>query len=325
MSNVPPSEHVRAAVARVHETDTSALQRADALSEIALDLQKQPRDPQALHDALYLYAQALELAADEPVAVARLRAGRGSARRRMPGSGQDDLLAAREDFAAALPVLAEAGSAEEVAELQLSYGLVVHALAQSGRANLQDAVTAYHAALRTFTASAYPREFATLHNNLATAYLSMRLSPEKEGLREAMAVQSFEHALEVVSLEEDPSEYAMLQNNLGNALQAMPSSHRLQNLARAVEAYDEALKVRTVRDTPVEYANTISNKANALMNLPDDMDDLDKGNPDNLRAAVALLEQASDVFARHHLPDRAQIVDGIVAELKAELDGQAGA
>lgn len=319
MSTPPPSEHVLATVERVAATGRPALERAEALVEVALDLQKKPRTPQDLFDALYLYERAIELTEELPLARARALAGRGAALRRMPGSGLEELRAAREAFASALPVLRERGDDEEQAEVEMSYGLVLQALANAGEASLPDAVSAYQRALRVFRVDAYPREYAILHNNLATAYLSMRLAPEQAKMREAMAVQSFQEALRVVTLEEDPSEYAMLQNNLGNALQAIQSSHRLENLLRAVEAYDEALKVRTAYDTPVEYANTLANKANALMNLPDDPEDPDAGNPTNLAEALELLRGARELFLRHHLPDRAQVVAELIDELARDL------
>ncbi|MEM1349113.1 MAG: hypothetical protein AAGI01_11190, partial [Myxococcota bacterium] len=264
--------HVVAMVEQIASTEMPPLERAEALIEIALDLQKQPKDPQDLHDALYLYERAAEWTADHRLATARVHAGRGAALRRLPGSGLAELEQARDAFEDALPVLRADGEAEELAEVEMSFGLVLQALAAANRATLPDAIAAYQRALRTFGKHAYPREYAILHNNLATAYLSMKLSPEKDVMREAMAVQSFRQALEVVTLLEDPSEYAMLQNNLGNALQAMRTAHPLENLRRAVEAYDEALKVRTPYDTPVEFANTATNTANALMNLPDDPD-----------------------------------------------------
>lgn len=315
-----PSPHVLATIERIQSSDHSPLERADALVELALDLQKQPRDPQELVDALHLYDVATSWVAEEPVAKARILAGRGSALRRFPGSGLETLMDAKQCFDSALDVLRSQGSDEEIAELELSYGLVLHALAAGGRAKLTDAIAAYQRSLRTFTRDRFPREYATLHNNLATAYLSMRLAPEKEGLREGMAVQSFREALKVVTLEDDPTEYAMLQNNLGNALQAMRSSHPLENLARAVEAYDEALKVRTAFDTPLEYANTIANKANALMNLPDNPNDLSQGNPVNLRHATQLLRDAGQVFIKHHVRDRAEMVHELAQQLETELE-----
>lgn len=316
-----PSDHIRATVTEVRASGRPPVEQAESLVEVAFDLQKKPKSPQDLVDALHLYEHAIELSADLPLARARALAGRGGALRRMPGFGPDTLVEARDALSEALTVLREAGEAEEVAEVEMSHGLVLQALANEGKAPLEQAVKSYHRALQTFTKEAFPREFATLHNNLATAYLSMRLSPEREVMREALAVQSFQEALKVVSLDQDPVEYAMLQNNLGNALQSMHSAHRLENLSRAVEAYDEALKVRTAYDTPLEYANTVANKANAVMNLPDDPEDHSKGNPENLATAVGLLREARDVFAKHGVEDRAHIVHELAESLAAELGG----
>ena len=322
------SEHVQATVTTIKSSGRPEIEMAESLVEVAFDLQKKPKSPQDLVDALYLYEHALELSSETPLARARALAGRGGALRRMPGLGAEQLQLAQSCFKEALVVLREAGDAEEVAEVEMSHGLVIQALANFGEAKLEDAIQAYHRALSTFTKDAFPREFATIHNNLATAYLSMRLAPEREVIREALAVQSFQEALKVVTLEEDPTEYAMLQNNLGNALQAMRSSHPIDNLHRAVEAYDEALKVRTAYDTPVEYANTLANKANALMNLPDPAPPegaapavaSSVGNPQNLIEAVRLLEEAADVFDKAGVSDRAQIVRELSGSLKAELD-----
>ncbi len=318
------SSHVQAAIAEVASMDVDPLRKAEAFVDLAIDLQKQPRHPQELFDALHLYglAETASLEAGDALARARAVAGKGSALRRMPGGGVEALDQAQDAFAEALPVLREHGAAEEAAEVEMSLGLVLHALANAGRAPINRAVQAYHRALRTFTQDAYPREFAILHNNLATAYLGMRMDPEKGAMREAMAVQSFREALRVVSLEEDPVEYAMLQNNLGNALQAMRSSHPLENLARAVEAYDEALKVRTAHDMPVEHANTLVNRANALMNLPDGYateTPKDALNVENLSEACDHLRKARTLFHAGGYADRAHMVAQLLGELEREL------
>lgn len=315
-----PSPHILAAVAQAGASaEASAVQQAESLVELAVTLQTQPRAAQDLLDAIFLYARAEELAAADPIAQARAVAGRGVALRRMPGYTTDALSESRACLERALAVLRQHGDDEELAELEMNLGLVIHTLAGADQASLKDAIGAYQAALRTFSAERYPREFATLHNNLATAYLAMRLAPEKEGLREALAVQSFQEALKVVTLDDDPVEFAMLQNNLGNALQAVPSAHRFANLERAVEAYDQALKVRTRHDMPVEHANTLVNKANAVMNLPDSEDAT--SNPRNLATAIALFHTAEAIFAEHGLDDRVAIVEECRRELERELAG----
>ena len=111
----------------------------------------------------------------------------------------------------------------------------------------------------------------------------------------------------------------MLQNNLGNALQYVSSSHRVENGYRALEAYDEALKVRTLRDMPGEYANTISNKANCLSNLPDDLADVEKGNPKNIAAAVELYTEAKNIFESVGELGKAIEVGNAISELSPDL------
>lgn len=318
------SEHVLATLRRVESSDRPVIERAEALVEVAFDLQKQPRSPQDLWDALALYDAAIAWAEAFPLAKARALSGRGAALRRIPGTDPSHLDEARDCLRQALEVLTEAGDPEEVAETEMTLGLVLQALASHGKAPLEHAVKAYHRALKTFTRASHPREYAVLHNNLATAYLSMKLAPDKEVMREAMAVQSFQEALKVVTLIDDPSEYAMLQNNLGNALQATRGKNAFENLHRAIEAYDEALKVRTRYDTPLEYANTVANKANALMNLPDSPEASARSNPMNLRRAVDLLREAEDVFSEHGVTDRAHMVFELRMSLEAELTDPVG-
>ena len=195
---------------------------------------------------------------------------------------------AEAEFEQALPTLYELGVPEEAAEAEMNLGLVLQSLAASNAVPITECLKAYQRALQVFTLKKYPTEYAILHNNLATAYLSIPMKDEKSKMREAMAVQSFQEALKVVTLIDQPSEYAMLQNNLGNALQYASSSHAVENNLRALEAYDEALKVRTPEDTPYEYANTICNQANCLSNLPDDVENPELGNRDRLREAREL-------------------------------------
>jgi tetratricopeptide (TPR) repeat protein len=318
------SEHIKAMVEEARASGRSDVEQAESLVEIAFDLQKKPLSPQELWDALFLYAKAAELAKDTPLARARALAGQGAALRRTPGPNGAPLDDARACFEEALPILRDGGEAEEIAEVEMTYGLVLQALAAQNRAPLTLAVNAYQRALRFFTRATHAREYAVLHNNLATAYLSMRMAPEREGLREALAVQSFREALTVVTLDQDPAEYAMLQSNLGNALQMTRTSHPFENLARAVEAYDEALKVRTAHDMPVEHANTLSNKANALMNLPDDPAEIERGNPRNLAEAARLFERAKATFEEHGYPDRAASVEEILASIRVDLAPAAG-
>ena len=313
-------EHVKAALAAAESSNISVLEKIDLLIEIAIGVQQKPRFVQDLHHAVSLYDRALTLCpAGETLLTARIQARKGTALNAIPDEGSEFVEQARQLFESALRGLQQEGSTEEVAEVEMNLGIALQTLAAMGRARAADAIGAYLRALRTFTRESHPTEFVILHNNLATAYLSMPMTEPSGKMREALAVQSFEEALKVVTLVDQPVEYAMLQNNLGNALQYASSSHSVENNLRALVAYDEALKVRNVKDTPLEYANTISNKANALCNLPDDPSQPGRGNRRNLGQARQYLEEAKGIF--EHFGDMAKmrVTMEVLSELRQEL------
>ncbi len=292
-------EQVKAALGATESPEIPAREKIDLLMEIAMGLQRQARAVQDLYQSVLLYDRALELCtAEDALLTARLRARKGTALNAIPREGPQFAEEARELFESALTTLQEHGSSEETAEVEMNLGVTLHTLGSMGRARMADAVGAYLRALRIFTREAHPTEFAILHNNLATAYLSMPMSQAGGNLREALAVQSFEEALKVVTFIDHPVEYAMLQNNLGNALQYASSSHSVENNLRALAAYDEALKIRNMNNMPLEYANTISNKANALCNIPDDPSRPECGNRNNLILARQYLREACEIFER---------------------------
>lgn len=321
-------DQVKAALRAVEEAEASAAEKAEMLMEIAMGLQQRPQAVEDLEAALQLYDLALTLCPDDlALLAARIRARRGTALMTLPPAGPSDgyegLEQAREAFELALATLTAEGLDEEIAEAEMNLGLALQNLAGAHKARIQDAISAYQRALRTFDRQGHPKEFAILQNNLATAFLSIPFADERSKMREALAVQAFEEGLSVVTLIDHPSEYAMLQNNLGNALQYVSSSHRVENGFRALEAYDEALKVRTARDAPGEYANTISNKANCLANLPDDVEQAEAGNSVNCVAALALYREAMAIFETLGEHDKVTTVAAAISEIEAENLSQA--
>ncbi|MEY2334671.1 hypothetical protein GL267_004910 [Acidithiobacillus ferrianus] len=296
MSESLAEKEYQAALRTARDDAIPAGERAEMLMEIALGLQRRQRRPEDLAQVNRLYKEGLQICpGGDALLRARLLAGQATALLATPGDTRV-LEEAVDCLRSARPVLQALGNAEEAAEAEMNEGLALQGLAVAGKAQFPDAVRKYHSALRVFTADKFPREYAILHNNLATAYLSMTMGDESSKMREVLAVQSYESALRAITLDAHPAEYAMLQNNLGNALQYSSSAHPVENNLRALEAYQEALRVRTPKERPGEYANTISNMANALRNLPDDPENPELGNTRNLGEAVRLYEAADKIF-----------------------------
>ncbi len=311
---------VQAALAAVEAEDGSLADKIEMLMEMAMGLQTRPKTPEHLQQAILLYEKALELCPAELFLLrGRLHARLATALQAVPSDDIGFLKQAQRNLEAARDILKHDGTPEELAEIEMNLGLVLQGLAGANAAPITAAITAYQRALRTFDAKAFPKEYAILQNNLATAFLSIPFSDERAKMREALAVQAFQEGLKVVNIIEHPNEYAMLQNNLGNALQYVSSSHSVENCLRALDAYDEALKVRTRATTPAEYANTISNYANCLRNLPDDLDRPEEGNQQNLGKALSHYREAAEIFAGFGEAQKVEIVGEMIAEIEAEL------
>ncbi len=317
---VGAQDQVRAALAAADADAASPEERAEMLMEIALGLQIRPQSGDDLAAAVELYSKAQELCPPtHSLLKARIGARKATALQAIPENGTTSLECARDELQAAIPPIRDLGAAEELAEAEMNLGITLQSLAGAGKARITDAISAYQRSLRTFDRVAFPKEYAILQNNLATAFLSIPFTDERAKMREALAVQAFEEGLKVVTLIDHPSEYAMLQNNLGNALQYASSSHVLENNLRAIQAYDEALKVRDRKTTPREYANTISNKANCLWNLPDDVGDPTSGNRKNVAAARDLYLEAREIFAAAGEQSKARIVAEALDQIDREL------
>jgi tetratricopeptide (TPR) repeat protein len=316
------AEHEYAqALASLETGDATRRDKIEMLVEIAMRLQHKPKAQADLHHAIELYDQALALCVDEQLLGARIRLRKATALAAIADPGSRNLMEARSELEGALHELGE-GAPEEVAEAEMNLGVVIQSLAGMGCANIADAIKAYQRAVRFFERESHPVEYAILHNNLATAYLSIPLSDSRENMREALAVQSFTEALKVVTVVDNPTEFAMLQNNLGNALQYARSGHPIENNLRALEAYDASLTVRNARDTPAEYANTVANKANCLRNLPDDPEEPGKGNGARLRQSGELYREALRVFELIGDSAKAAIVRDALSEVVRDLGGR---
>jgi tetratricopeptide (TPR) repeat protein len=311
---------VEAALAAVAAEEATVGEKVEMLMEMAIGLQARPRSADDLHKAVLLYDKALETCpTDHYLLRGRIHARLATALQAIPTDDLAPLKDARKNLESARDILKHDGTPEERAEIEMNLGLVLQTLAGVGAAPITEAIAAYQRSLRTFDAAAFPKEYAILQNNLATAFLSIPFTDERAKMREALAVQAFQDGLKVVDIIDHPTEYAMLQNNLGNALQYVSSSHSVENCLRALDAYDEALRVRTRETTPAEYANTIANVANCLRNLPDDLGDPALGNLDNLGRALDRYREAADIFSGLGDEQKHAIVAEMITEIESEL------
>jgi tetratricopeptide (TPR) repeat protein len=316
---------VKAAFAAIDAEDASLGEKVEMLMEMAMGLQTRPKTPEHLQQAILLYEKALEICpADQFLLRGRLHARLATALQAVPANDLVPLKAAQAHLEAARGILKLDGTPEEIAEIEMNLGLVLQSLAGAHAVPITEAISAYQRALRTFNATAFPKEYAILQNNLATAFLSIPFSDERSKMREALAVQAFQEGLKIVTLIDHPSEYAMLQNNLGNALQYVSSGHSVENSLRALDAYDEALKVRTRATTPAEYANTIANYANCLRNLPDNLEKPENGNQKNLARALNQYREAIEIFSSFGETQKVEAVREMIVEIEAELTQSGG-
>lgn len=308
---------VEVALKMVQQEGFSKIEKAEMLMEIAMGLQQKPKRKDDLVASISLYQEAITMCPRElTLQLARIKSRFATALLSMPSENSEYLEQARDILYQVIMVFKEEQEtlANELAEAEMNLGLVLHNLVNFGKAKIQDAISAYQRSLAVFDKQSFPKEYAILQNNLATAFLSIGFQ-QNHKLGEALAVQAFEEGIKVVDIINHPSEYAMLQNNLGNALQYVSSSHRVENGFRALEAYDEALKVRNIKDTPAEYANTISNKANCLINLPDDIEHPELGNLENIKQAKALYDEALMIFTELGEHSKVEVIKGALKSI----------
>ncbi len=155
------------------------------------------------------------------------------------------------------------------------------------RANLERAIAAFQQALIYRTLEAAPLAYATIQNNLGTAYCDLAaVEDREENLKRAIA--TYQQALIYCTPEAAPLDYAMTQNNLGTAYQTLAAvEDRAENLQRTIAAYQQALIYRTPEAAPLAYAMTQNNLGTAYQTLAAVED-----RAENLQRTIAAYQQA---------------------------------
>ncbi|WP_336490675.1 tetratricopeptide repeat protein [Methylobacterium nigriterrae] len=195
-----------------------------------------------------------------------------------------------------------AATARKADECGLALTLLGNALGQlgereSGTARLEEAVTAYRAALEERTRERVPLLWAKTQNNLGNALQA--LGERESGtarLEEGVAV--YRAALEEETRERVPLQWAATQMNLGNALLRLGERESgTVRLEEAVAAYRAALEERTRERVPLDWAMAQSNLGNALVRLGER-----ESGTARLEEAVAAYRAALEERTRERMP-----------------------
>ncbi|HXY99525.1 MAG TPA: tetratricopeptide repeat protein [Stellaceae bacterium] len=178
-----------------------------------------------------------------------------------------------------------------------AWGFQIYGEQAGDSAVLEEAVTAYHAALEEYTQARVPLDWAMTQNNLGNALL--RLGERESGTaRLEEAVVAYRAALEERTRAQVPLDWAMTQNNLGNALLRLGERESgTARLEEAVAAYRAALEEYTRARVPLYWAMTQNNLGNALAALGER-----ESGTARLEEAVAAFRAALEERTRARVP-----------------------
>ncbi|WP_146343750.1 helix-turn-helix domain-containing protein [Falsiphaeobacter marinintestinus] len=189
-----------------------------------------------------------------------------------------------------------ASDADEKGNALNDLGLALWTLGQrqSGTDQLEQAVTAYRAALEAWTRDRVPLDWAMTQNNLGNALWT--LGQRESGTeRLEQAVIAYHAALEEWTRDRVPTDWAMTQNNLGVALKTLGERESgTERLEQAVTAYRAALEERTRDRVPLDWAMTQENMALVYLAMAEKADPEEQG--PLLSKALTHVDLALEVF-----------------------------
>ena len=190
-------------------------------------------------------------------------------------------------------------ASERRAALHVAHGNALQTLGEreDGTERLEQAVTAYNAAVEVHTRERVPLDWAMTQNNLGAA-LAILGTREDGTERLEQAVTAYNAAVEVHTRERVPLDWAMTQNNLDNALQTLGEREDgTERLEQAVTAYNAAVEVHTREQVPLDWAATQNNLGAALRTLGEREDGTER-----LEQAVTAYNAALEVYTREQVP-----------------------
>jgi CHAT domain-containing protein len=162
--------------------------------------------------------------------------------------------------------------------------------------NLEIGIVASQLILQVYTREAFPKKWATTHNNLALAYLYRIRGERADNLEQAITL--CEQALQIRTREVFPEDCAMTQNNLAAVYLDRIRGERASNIEQSITLFEQALRVRTYIKFPEEWAMTQHNLANAYL------DRIRGERAENIELAITLYEQTLQVRTYEMFPEQ---------------------
>jgi CHAT domain-containing protein len=166
--------------------------------------------------------------------------------------------------------------------------------------NKRIAIAAYANALRVYTETEQPQDWATTNNNLGITYSDLAPFSANPAEQIEKAIAACANALRVRTEAKLPQDYAMTNNNLGEAYRALApfSANPAEQIEKAIAAYANALRVYTEAELPQAWATTNNNLGNAYRDLAPF-----SANPaEQIEKAIAAYANALRVITEAELP-----------------------
>ncbi len=195
--------------------------------------------------------------------------------------------------------LARAAGPSEAGAAGNDLGIALQTLGEreTGTKRLEEAVTAFRAALEEKTRDRAPLDWAATQNNLGIVLRHLG-SRETGTTRLEEAVTAYRAALKEWTHDRVPLNWAKTQNNLGNALWALGERESgTKRLEEAVTAFRAALEERTRDRVPLDWAMTQNNLGSALQTLGER-----ESGTKRLEQAVTAYQNALEEHTRDRVP-----------------------
>ena len=199
-----------------------------------------------------------------------------------------------------LPLAEKSDSAEHLAASFATLGKVLGMIGQrrKGTRYLEDAINAFHEALRRFDPESTPMQWANAQNGLGNALGWLGQRSADDALLQ-QSIKAFEQALTKQNEELCAHNWASTTNNMAAVLLSLGrKENNPRILKRSVESYKAVLRVWTRAAVPLDWAATMDNLGTALRNLGEH-----RRGPGTLKQAVAAYKSALAERTRELVPD----------------------